>query len=244
MRWMERMVETRIVCHRGALLNAPENTFASANTALELGGSIIELDIRQSADGVLYVMHDERVDRTTNGTGKISELTSAEIDLLDAGGWFDEQFKDEPVPRLQDYLSSLLGRAGFYLEIKKADCKAVAELVRELGNADQCFTFSFDPEMREQMRLYAPEIKHMIQWTTAGSIESAINEYHAQIIEFNEHDFAEKDILDCKEAGLKVMFFTDRPDVEHLTKALKLEMDFVNIDHIEVFDRLRRNFKR
>ena len=235
------MVHTRIVCHRGALLSAPENTFASAEIALQQGGSIIELDIRQSADGILYVMHDEFVDRTTNGSGKISDMTSTEIDRLDAGSWFHERFKNEPVPRLEDYLEAFSDRAGFYLEIKKADCKAVAELVRDCGLAARCFTFSFDPVMREQMSLHAPEIKRMIHWTTAGSVAAAMHEHRARIVEFHEHDFDEKNILACRHAGLEVMFFTDRPDVEHLTKALELGMDYVNIDHIEFFDHLRRN---
>ncbi|NCF44910.1 MAG: glycerophosphodiester phosphodiesterase, partial [Proteobacteria bacterium] len=77
----------RLVCHRGASLIAPENTFAAADVALDRGAHLIELDVRESADGVLYVMHDKTLDRTTDGTGPIQHRTAAEIDALDAGRW-------------------------------------------------------------------------------------------------------------------------------------------------------------
>nr|WP_323571654.1 glycerophosphodiester phosphodiesterase family protein [Rhizobium sp. 28DA2] len=75
----------KIVSHRGANHFAPENTFAAADLALQQGADYIELDVRESADGVLYVFHDETLDRTTNGTGPIGHMLSSEIDALDAG---------------------------------------------------------------------------------------------------------------------------------------------------------------
>lgn len=234
------MPKTQIVCHRGASLSAPENTFPGAKKALELGGSIIELDIRQSSDGVLYVMHDETVDRTTDGQGKLADMSSADIDALDAGSWFDEAYKDTQVPRLRDYLSHFGQWAGFYLEVKEADCSAIGKLVAELGLEDRCFTFSFDPEMRQQMFLKAPNIRRMIHWSRSGSVDAVVNTHHASIVEFHEHDFDEADISACKNAGLQVMFFTDQPNEELFRKAMALDMDYVNIDYIELFDKLRR----
>ncbi|MFK5980059.1 MAG: glycerophosphodiester phosphodiesterase family protein [Rhizobiaceae bacterium] len=237
------MHKTRIVCHRGARLSAPENTFASAETALKQGGSIIELDIRQSNDGVLYVMHDDTVDRTTNGTGKISEMSSLQIDRLDAGGWFHKNFTGEVVPRLKDYLAKFADRAGFYLEIKLADCEAIGKLVETLGIEDRCFTFSFDPIMRDGMLSEAPKIRRMIHWTTAGSPQAALENHNASIVEFHEHDFDPVRIKACQKAGLEVMFYTDRPDMQRFQKALELQMDYVNIDNLEEFCALRRGFK-
>lgn len=232
---------TQIVCHRGANLSAPENTFASAQKALELGGSIIEMDIHQSADGVLYVIHDDTVDRTTDGSGKISELQSSEIDRLDAGRWFDESFKGEPVPRLDEYLKRFAKDAGFYLEVKQADCRNVAQIVDDLDIAERCFTCSFDPEMREQMIIHAPSVRRMIHWSAAGTPDAAIHEHKAAIVEFHAHDFEPKDIRLCQDAGLEVMFYTDQYDEERFKVALELSMDFINIDHIEEFDRLRKS---
>ncbi len=233
------MHQTKMVCHRGARLSAPENTFASAETALKLGGSIIELDIHQSADGVLYVLHDDTVDRTTNGSGLIAEMSSKEIDALDAGSWFAPRFKDEGVPRLEPYLAAFADRAGFYLEIKRADCEQVAALVRKLDIADRSFTCSFDPQMRQQMHHYCPELRRMVHWSSAGSAEAAIEEHHASIVEFHSDAFEAAMVYECQDAGLEVMYYTDKPDKTRFQEALELSLNYVNIDYIALFQQLR-----
>ncbi len=235
----QNMHQTKMVCHRGARLSAPENTFASAAAALDLGGSIIELDIRQSADGVLYVMHDESVARTTNGSGNICEMNSAEIDKLDAGSWFDPKFKGEQVPRLDAYLAEFAERAGFYLEIKLADCADVAKLVRKLGIAERCFTFSFNPQMRRDMLTHCPEVRRMVLWSYAGSVQAAREEHHAEIVEFHTDTFDPARIRECQDAGLEVMFYTDKPDETRFIEALRLKMNYVNIDCLALFQQLR-----
>lgn len=237
------MHQTKMVCHRGARLSAPENTFASAEMALKLGGSIIELDIHQSADGVLYVLHDDTVDRTTNGSGPISELSSAEIDDLDAGRWFAPRFEGEVIPRLEAYLAAFADRAGFYLEIKRADCEQVARVVRKLDIADRCFTFSFDPQMRQQMFQHCPDVRRMVHWSDAGSAAAAIEEHHASIVEFNTDSFDASRIYECQAAGLEVMFYTDKPDEERFHEALEMRMNYVNIDYIALFQQLRSDYE-
>lgn len=233
------MKPTQIVCHRGARFDAPENTFSSAQKAIDLGGAIIELDIRQSSDGVLYVMHDETVDRTTNGTGPIAELTSAQVDALDAGSWHDPNFAGERVPRLDAFLKMFCDRAGFYLEVKKADCSDIAKVVRELGIAEQCFTFSFDPEMRQQMHHNIPEVRRMIHWNDAGSAEDAIHTHHASIVEFHRDAFNAERVRSCQALGLEVMFYSDQADHERFQAALDLQLNFVNIDYIALFSEMR-----
>jgi glycerophosphoryl diester phosphodiesterase len=77
-----------VVGHRGAMGHCPENTLASFERGLELGADWIELDVHLSRDGALVVIHDETVDRTTNGHGAVRDHTLAELEALDAGGWF------------------------------------------------------------------------------------------------------------------------------------------------------------
>lgn len=233
------MKTTKIVCHRGARFDAPENTFSSAQKAIEIGGAVIELDIRQSSDGVLYVMHDETVDRTTNGSGPIAEMTSVQVDALDAGSWHDPTFAGERVPRLEAFLGMFADRAGFYLEVKKADCAEIAKVVRKLGIADRCFTFSFDAEMRDQMYLSIPEVRRMIHWIDAGSAQDAIDKHHAAIVEFNSESFDAERVRSCQAAGLEVMFYTDMADRERFQMALELELNYVNIDYISLFSEMR-----
>jgi glycerophosphoryl diester phosphodiesterase len=96
--------------HRGAAGHAPENTLAAVAKGIELGSDYIEIDAQLTADGKLVVMHDKRVDRTTNGHGFVSGLTAPEIRRLNAGG-------GEPVPFLEEVLATVNGRCGLLLEV-------------------------------------------------------------------------------------------------------------------------------
>ncbi|MBN4056457.1 MAG: hypothetical protein COA82_11185 [Alkaliphilus sp.] len=99
------MNKSLILAHRGASAYAPENTTIAFTKAIEMGADGFELDIHLSKDGNLIVIHDESVNRTTNGSGFIKDLTLGEIKKLDAGSWFDSQFSDEKVPTLDEVLT-------------------------------------------------------------------------------------------------------------------------------------------
>ena len=107
-----------IVVHRGANKLAPENTMASTQKCIDLGVEYVEIDVRESKDGVLYILHDKTLDRTTNGSGPISEMHSTQIDRLDAGSWFSENFEGERVPRLETYLNEFKGKIKIYFDRK------------------------------------------------------------------------------------------------------------------------------
>ena len=97
--------------HRGAAGHAPENTIAAIRKGISRGADFVEVDVRRNRDGRLVLMHDERVDRTTDGSGLIAEMTWAELQLLDAG-------HGERVPCLEEALAAANGRAGVILEAK------------------------------------------------------------------------------------------------------------------------------
>lgn len=111
-----------ICAHRGASAVAPENTLAAFRMADELGADSFELDVTLTSDGVPVLMHDNSVDRTTNGKGAVGSLTYAEIRKLDAGSWKGERFKGEPVPTLDDALRTR-GRLYVNIELKYAGDK-------------------------------------------------------------------------------------------------------------------------
>ena len=96
----------KVVGHRGLIFQAPENTLAGFEACMNLRLGL-ELDIQRTKDGVLVLMHDSEVNRTTNGKGKVSEITLAELQKLDAGSWFDIRFKGEKVPTLEEFLLRL-----------------------------------------------------------------------------------------------------------------------------------------
>ncbi|RLE54692.1 MAG: glycerophosphodiester phosphodiesterase [Candidatus Methanomethylicota archaeon] len=100
-----------IVAHRGASAYEPENTLRAIKRAIEIGADAIEIDVRISRDGYAVVIHDETVDRTTNGTGKVSELTLRELKNLDAG-------LGEKIPLLNEVLDYIAGKTVLFIEIK------------------------------------------------------------------------------------------------------------------------------
>src|SRR5690348_10584821 len=100
----------RILAHRGASGYAPENTHAAFELACQMRADAIETDFRLTRDGVLVLVHDERVDRTTDGSGSVSELTWEQLARLDAGAKFRPDFAGERIPRVDEFLDRYVGR--------------------------------------------------------------------------------------------------------------------------------------
>lgn len=229
---------TAIVCHRGASLVAPENTFAGADAAIARGAAYVEFDVRRTADGVHVVMHDRSVARTTGGEGFVDDLTYAEIRTLDAGARFGDAFAGEPVPRLEDFLRHLKGRAGAYCEVKRGDCAEIVRIVRESGIEDMFF-WAFKPEVRAALRAAAPDLRHMITLEIAGTREAAIAEHGASILEFSLENVSPDALTDAKAAGLTTMIFEPGSDPIRLERLLALSPDYANIDDIDTINAIR-----
>jgi glycerophosphoryl diester phosphodiesterase len=98
------MKTIQVIGHRGAAAVAPENTWESFEAALDAGVDAIETDVRATRDGVLVLMHDESLDRTTDGAGHVQETPWSVVHTLDAGAWFGEAFCGARVPRLYETL--------------------------------------------------------------------------------------------------------------------------------------------
>lgn len=136
--------------HRGARLEAPENTLASFARALAAGADWLELDVRMTADGRFAVIHDDDVMRTTGGRGRVSEMPFAEVRRLDAGWWFDGAFKGERVPSLEEVVALASGRAGLFVEVKEPGDRG-GDIARALprvleGFSGDVMVGSFDPD--------------------------------------------------------------------------------------------------
>jgi glycerophosphoryl diester phosphodiesterase len=99
----------RVIGHRGAAGYAPENTLAGFVHAAQQGVGWVEFDVRLTKDGVPVLLHDDDLDRTTNGVGRVAAATLKDIKKLDAGSWFDKRFAGEPVPTLAEALDVIHG---------------------------------------------------------------------------------------------------------------------------------------
>ena len=149
------------IAHRGDSSRAPENTLAAFEAGVEAGASAVELDLRCTADGHVVVMHDESVDRTTDGTGQLEQLTLEQVRKLDAGGWFDERFAGEGVPTLAEVFDRMVDRVPLVLHIKEAGCgieRAVIEEVNRRGVVDRVSVSSDRRGVLESFHRLAPDL--------------------------------------------------------------------------------------
>lgn len=124
------------VAHRGATGYAPENTIAAFDLAVDMKADYIEIDVQRSKDGKLVLIHDTTVDRTTDGTGKVGDLTFEQLRSLDAGSWKGEQFVGEPIPTFEEILDRYHGKIGILIELKAPELfpgieEQVAEVLKE-----------------------------------------------------------------------------------------------------------------
>lgn len=146
------MVGPRIIAHRGQSLTLPEQTLAAFSAAADLGADMIEADVASTSDGVLVLMHDDTIDRTTSGSGAVADLSWAVLSEVDAGSWFDPRFSGERVPSLDQLfdLADLL-QVDLCLEAKGADDESTreiairtAERIRDRGRLDRDVLAGFD----------------------------------------------------------------------------------------------------
>ncbi|HUR52628.1 MAG TPA: glycerophosphodiester phosphodiesterase family protein [Gemmataceae bacterium] len=125
-----------VIGHMGSCADRPGNTIVSLRRAIEAGAHVAEVDIRTTKDGVLVCLHDDTVDRTTDGKGKVAALTLGELKKLDAGVKFDAKFTGERVPTLRELLEVGKGKVAVMLDLKEDGeeyAKRIAAAVRVHG---------------------------------------------------------------------------------------------------------------
>jgi len=147
-----------IIAHRGASNLAPQNTLSAFEKAIEIGADMIELDVHLTKEGEVVVMHDAEVDSTTDGSGKLSEMSLREVKCLDAGSNFGEEFAGEKVPTLDEVLELTNGEIELNIELKTRSGKnegieeEVLSLVEEYGMGKDVLISSFSFESVERVK--------------------------------------------------------------------------------------------
>jgi glycerophosphoryl diester phosphodiesterase len=157
-----------VIAHRGGAGLWPENTIYAFERAKELGVDVIEVDVRSTSDGVLVLMHDATVDRTTDGSGRVNEMTLAELKKYDAGyRWSPDGGKTFPmrglgitVPTVEEAFTTLPGMR-FNIEPKQdapSIIAALCSLIRKHGMADKVAVASFSGSIMDEFRRTCPEV--------------------------------------------------------------------------------------
>ena len=183
------------IAHRGATGYAPENTIAGFDLAVDMKADYIEIDVQRSKDGELVVIHDTSVDRTTDGTGKVGDLTFDYLRSLDAGSWKGEQFAGEPIPTFEEILDRYHGKVGILIELKAPELyPGIEEQVADALKArnldkpqnEKIIIQSFNFESMKKMDQLLPKVPiGVLTSNRADTTAEALQEFSAYADWFN-----------------------------------------------------------
>ncbi|QQA41724.1 glycerophosphodiester phosphodiesterase family protein [Pelagovum pacificum] len=223
-----------VVCHRGINHIAPENTMESAALTYDMGCDWLELDVRQAKDGTIVVMHDPTVDRTTDGTGRVSEMTAEQLVRLDAGYWKDPHWRGATVPTLDAAIDLCRARGRrMYIEDKDVPAQALVDFVRSKGFMADCFFWSPHSELLQEIRRLAPEANIKANIFHFDGFDAMVATLDPQICEIQVRDWEVEAPL-CRAHGIRPMlqYFGSEPEVFDRIAAWRPEM--INLDRADL----------
>ncbi len=212
--WEVAMLAPLTISHAACKGHAPENTLAGIHAALGLGVDAIEIDVHTSRDGVPVLIHDDRVDRTTDGTGLVNDLTLAQLKALDAGARsFDGRFSGERIPTLAEVLDLTRGFCLLVIEVKQQEIiRDVAAVVRRLNAAEHTMIWSFHSDVVAAARATMPEAPVARLWSgLSGDAASLIEEtvrHNAQAVSVHYATVDEALVARARLRGLTVYTWT------------------------------------
>jgi glycerophosphoryl diester phosphodiesterase len=231
------------IAHRGASAYAPENTIAAFDKAVEQGADAIELDLHLSRDGELVVIHDDTLDRTTDGSGPVHQRSLAELMRLDAGRWFGEAFAGERIPTLSEVLDRFVGRIPLALEVKAGSDffpgieETLVSALRRHSAIEDAAVASFDHFALKRLKEIEPTLRTAALLVGRPvSLSALAGPARADGLAIEASFVTKAEVEACRAAGLKLVVWvvnepaqmrhfirlgvdgiiTDRPDLLHL----------------------------
>ena len=222
-----------IVCHKGANAVAPENTYAAAQQAIDWGAGTVEIDVWTTRDGEMVLMHDAKVDRTTNGVGHVVALTAEQLLALDAGSWFSPRFAGERVPLLRDFLPWMRGRAKVFVDVKFAHPQHLLDLLDATGMRDDAFIWSGSSELMGLFHELDPSMALKVNVSSPKEVAAAHKSLGARIVEVSLDHMSDDLVAACRDRGIKVMIYEKKP--RNFPRVIGWEPDMVNLDHADLF---------
>ncbi|MDO4910700.1 MAG: glycerophosphoryl diester phosphodiesterase [Corynebacterium sp.] len=220
-----------IIAHRGANRLAPENTMAAFRAAHEAGATWIETDVDILGDGTPIIIHDTRLDRTTNTTGSYYSLSLADIADIDAGSWFGKEFEGEKLPTLREFVD-FLNATGINANIelksneagKEMTMRLIHEVAKELDRLNpeiEIIVSSFNHVLLYLFKQHAPKWPVACLWETCALYDdwrSILELVDADYIHPEDKGLTPEKIAQFHEAGVKVNIWTvnDRARINEL----------------------------
>ncbi|WP_416150422.1 glycerophosphodiester phosphodiesterase [Salipaludibacillus sp. HK11] len=241
---------TLIFAHRGSAGTHPENTIVSFEEALNTGVEGIECDVQLTKDGIPVVIHDETVNRTTNGDGWVKDYSYEELKLLDAGSWFNSSFNETTIPSLEELFQWAFNNTLFLnIELKSGLIRypgieaIVLELITKYNLKDRIIISSFNHYSLVEFHRLDPTIETAIlfmeglfePWNYAKSIGASALHCYLPV--------AVPELLQgASQAGMPVRPFTVNEDA-HIHELIKMRFDAIITDWPEKAIRIRGTVK-
>jgi glycerophosphoryl diester phosphodiesterase len=245
------------IAHRGASALAPENTLAAFKEAIRLGADLIECDVHLSADDVPVIIHDDTVERTTNGRGAVAALACSRLRRLDAGAWFSPRFRGERIPTLEEALECARGRCGLNIEIKGPSrhrragpaaaaaaagvsrvARAVSGALRRTGFKEPVIVSSFSLQALRAARAHMPHVRlgHLASRSLRG-LRAAHRTLGLHAVHPHVRLATSRRVRLAHRLGLIVLFWTVN-DVRLMRRLLALGCDGLMTDDPALFQKL------
>ncbi len=231
-----------IIAHRGFSAIAPENTVSAFKLAIRSKADMIELDVQLTKDGTPVVIHDTKVDRTTNGTGKVKSFYLWVLRELDAGSWFDPKYKDEKIPTLEEVLNFVNGKLPINIEIKSSAAKAIEKIIAiiyELNMNEKVLISSFNPRILRKVRKLTEEIPtgflyhYPVYFNIPKTLERLSSVVFIHNFKFTNTKLVEK----IHNAGFKIFVYTvNKPN--DIRKVINLGVDGIITDDVRTAKRI------
>lgn len=225
-----------IIAHRGGRDWAPENTLAAFRKSVELGVDGVEFDVHRCASGELVVIHDDDLQRTTNGVGLVKDSSLPELKRLSAGLWFDKSFREERIPLLTEVLDVLKPGMLIDIELKNAPIgyesieEDLLSVIQPYRDRLDLAVSSFDHHCLKRLRALDSQIKIGVL-CAANLIDVA--EYAAKFnAEYYIQDYdclLPEAVYEAKQAGLKVIVWTVN-DLQRWQKLIDMGVDGICTD--------------
>lgn len=213
-----------VIAHRGFSGAAPENTLAAFRKGIEIGSDMIELDVHLSRDGEIVVIHDETLERTTNGKGMVVDQGLKELKKLDAGSSFGPQFAGEKIPTLKEVLDLAKGRVPVNIEIKNPThgkypiedlTEKVLREVNRAGMLERVIFSSFNPAALQEIERKEPKawVAFLFHrpWKSLGDIPGS-QEY--SVLNLRNIHLTREKVAEIKKAGKRINVYTVNSEEE------------------------------
>jgi glycerophosphoryl diester phosphodiesterase len=222
----------KIIAHRGYHLNYPENSVSAIQAAIKKRFDFVEVDVRTTKDGQLILMHDQEIDRTTNGSGKISAMSLEQVKNVNL---ITKKNLQEKVPLFAEAIQAAKGKMGLYVDVKDASSAAIIRELEKYDMVNRAVIYA-DWQQLAEMKQLNPNIRIMPEIETVAAFRQAMNMLQPRIVAMSWDNFSAELVSTIKEAKVEIFLdiLGDGDNPAGVRQAAAAGIDGVQSDHPEM----------